>query len=208
MRIKNLKTYKKVLFVIDMVNGFVYDGALKDAEIANTIPRQIELIKEYQKERQLVIFIKDVHEPNSVEHKRFNGLTHCLRGTNEVELVPELKPYEDADNVLVLEKNSTSLFTNPDIFSQIELLENVEEVDIVGCCTDICVLNAVLPLMNYYDQINKNVVVRVHEDAIETYDAPWHSREVYSEAAYMLMEQQGAVKVRKYGEMKYGKKAQ
>ena len=48
--IKNLKIYKKVLIVVDMVNGFVREGVLHDENIAEVIPRQIELIKEHSKE--------------------------------------------------------------------------------------------------------------------------------------------------------------
>ena len=60
-------------------------------------------------------------------------------------------------------------------------------------------------MMNYFDQNNRKVEVYVHEDGIETYNAPNHDRYEYSKAAYLLMEQQGAKKVRKLGEMKYGK---
>ena len=30
--------------------------------------------------------------------------------------------------------------------------KNVEEIEVVGCCTDICVLNLALPLKNYFNQ--------------------------------------------------------
>ena len=35
--VKNLKMYKKVLIVVDMVNGFVREGALADKHIEGTI---------------------------------------------------------------------------------------------------------------------------------------------------------------------------
>ena len=44
MKIKNLKTYQKMLIVVDMVNGFVKEGSLADTKILNIVPRQIELI--------------------------------------------------------------------------------------------------------------------------------------------------------------------
>ena len=59
--------------------------------------------------------------------------------------------------------------------------------------------------MNYLDQINREVEVRVHEDATETFNSPFHNRDEYSQAAYLLMNQQGAKIVKKLGEMKYGK---
>ena len=33
---------------------------------------------------------------------------------------------------------------------------NIKNVDIVGCCTDICVFNGAMALANYYDQENKD----------------------------------------------------
>ena len=41
---------KKLLLVIDMVNGFVKEGALADKEIDNITPNIINLIKKYIQE--------------------------------------------------------------------------------------------------------------------------------------------------------------
>ena len=71
-----------------MVNGFVKEGVLHDESIGKIIPRQIELIKEYQKEGQLIIFIKDTHTRDSIEHRRFPDL-HCVKGSGEEEIVDE-----------------------------------------------------------------------------------------------------------------------
>ena len=77
MKVKNFKVYRKALIVVDMVNGFVKEGILHDKSIARVIPRQIELIKEYQRAGELVIYIQDTHTKESTEHKKFNGC-HCL----------------------------------------------------------------------------------------------------------------------------------
>ena len=202
---KNLKVYKKCLIIVDMVNGFVRVGGLHDKYIEHTIKRQQELIEEYQKEGELIIFIKDTHELDSVEHNRFGDIKHCIKGTKEAELIDEYKQYENQDNVLVFEKNSTSFREAPGFIETINEAENITEFDLCGCCTDICIANGVISTMNYFDQINKQAEFRVHEDAIETFDSPMHNRDEYSKAAYLLMQQQGAKIVRKLGGMKYGK---
>lgn len=201
---KNLKVYKKCLIVVDMVNGFVREGGLHDKYIEHTIARQLELIEEYQKENELIIFIKDTHELDSVEHNRFGDIKHCIKGTNEAELIDEFKIYENDKNVLTFEKNSTSFREAPGFIEAINEAENITEFDVVGCCTDICVANGVISTMNYFDQINRQVEVRVHEDATETFGTK-ERREEYSNAAYLLMSQQGAKIVKKLGGMKYGK---
>lgn len=41
MKIKNLKMYKGMLIVVDMVNGFAKKGDLADPKIGDVVPRQI-----------------------------------------------------------------------------------------------------------------------------------------------------------------------
>ena len=194
-KIKNLQIYKKCLIVVDMVNGFVREGVLHDESIANTIPRQIELIKRNQKEGGLTIFIKDTHNENAVEFKRFSNTKHCVKGTSEAELVNELKIYEGKENTISIEKNSTSYMESPKFRELIKELINLKEVDVVGCCTDICDFNGTMALANYFDQWNRDVEIRVHQDAVATYAQK--ERQNYVDAAYLLMEQQGIQLVKK-----------
>ena len=194
-KIKNFKIYKKCLIVVDMVNGFVRDGVLHDLEIAKIIPAQIKLIKETLADGGLVLFIKDTHDKNSTEFKRFNNTTHCLKESDEAELVDELKQFEGMENTISIEKNSTSFMEAPK-FREIALeLVNVNEYGICGCCTDICVVNGAIGLANYNDQWNKNVVIKAYMDAIATYGEA--VRQEYIDAAYLLMEQQGIQLVKK-----------
>ena len=194
-KIKNLKVYKKCLIVVDMVNGFVREGVLHDERIANIIPRQIELINKNIKEEGLTIFIKDTHDENAVEFKRFGNTKHCVRGTSEAELVDELKIFENKEDVISIEKNSTSYMEAPKFRELIQELENVKEINVVGCCTDICDFNGTMGLANYLDEWNKDVVIKVHRDAVATYAED--DRQQYVYAAYLLMEQQGIQLVKK-----------
>lgn len=188
--IKNLKYYEGILIVVDMINGFVKEGALHDKKIIDVVPRQIELIKDAKQRNDLVVFIRDVHTERSVEHKRFNGALHCIKGSGEENLIDELKPYQK--DSISFEKNSTSFMFAKGFIQMLEQLKNLKRVDVIGCCTDICIANGVIPMMNYFDENNRDIIVNVHEDAIETYDAPFHDRNKYKEAALLLMNQQGA----------------
>ena len=185
----NYKIYKGCLIVVDMVNGFVREGVLHDEKIGTIIPRQIELIKEAHKEGNLIIFIKDTHEEESTEFIRFGNTKHCIRNTKESELVDELKPYEDLDNTISIEKNSTCFMESQEFRILMEKATQLEEYNVVGCCTDICVMNGAIALANYLDEHNRPHTIRVHEDAIATYDE--ENRVEYVEAAKILMKQQG-----------------
>ena len=196
-KIKNLKLYKGMFIVVDMVNGFVTEGVLHDEKIGEIIPRQIELIKEAKHNGKLIVFVKDTHDVNSTEFARFGGEAgaHCIKGTREQDLVNELKVFEDDVDTIVIEKNSTSYMEAPEFRELLEYQKELEEVDVVGCCTDICVINGTIPMSNYFDQWNRKVNIRVHEDAIATYAED--NRKEYVEASKLLLKQQGIELVKK-----------
>lgn len=196
-KVKNLKVYNKCLIVVDMVNGFVREGVLHDKAIAKIIKEQEKIIKEYLENDNLVIFIKDTHTEKSTEFKRFGNTQHCVKESSEAELVDELKPYEKKNNVISIYKNSTSFMEAPTFRKLIKKLKNLKEVEVIGCCTDICIINGTIALSNYFDEWNKDVIIKVYEDMIETYSSQNHDRETYTNASKLLMEQQGIQLIKK-----------
>ncbi len=191
--IKNLKLYERVLIVVDMVNGFVYNGPLHDIECSKIIPRQKEIIDDYLDNGDLVVFIKDTHTKDSTEFSRMP--IHCLENTDESELVPELREYVGRDNVITINKNSTSFNEAPEFRELITNLVNLKRVDEIGVCTDICDFNGIMGLANRLNQENRDVSIYVHEDAVATFNETERSK--YVEAAKLLMKQQGINIIRK-----------
>ena len=191
--IKHLKLYERVLIVVDMVNGFVYNGPLHDIECSKIIPRQKEIIDDYLDNGDLVVFIKDTHTKDSTEFSRMP--IHCLENTDESELVPELREYVGRDNVITINKNSTSFNEAPEFRELITNLVNLKRVDEIGVCTDICDFNGIMGLANRLNQENRDVSIYVHEDAVATFNET--ERREYVEAAKLLMKQQGINIIRK-----------
>lgn len=191
--IKNLKLYERVLIVVDMVNGFVYNGPLHDIECSKIIPRQKEIIDDYLDNGDLVVFIKDTHTKDSTEFSRMP--IHCLENTDESELVPELREYVGRDNVITINKNSTSFNEAPEFRELITNLVNLKRVDEIGVCTDICDFNGIMGLANRLNQENRDVSIYVHEGAVATFNET--ERSEYVEAAKLLMKQQGINIIRK-----------
>ena len=101
----------------------------------------------------------------------------------------ELKLYEK--EALVYKKNSTSTIFANNFMNDIEKMKQLKKVIVTGCCTDICVLNLAIPLINYFDELDRQVEITVIEDAVETYDAPYHNRDEYNQIALKLMRQAG-----------------
>lgn len=192
--VQNLKELKELLVVVDMVNGFVKKGSLADPYIEHIIPEQIRLIEEFLKAKQGVLFIKDAHTKDSKEFDSFPP--HCIKGTEEAELVDELKPYEQV--AMSIEKNSTSAIFATGFMELIRGMENLKRVVTVGCEADICVPNLAIPLQNYFNEVNRDTQVIVPLNAIETFDGPGHDRKEYFEIGTKMMAGSGVQLVKKY----------
>lgn len=191
---KNLEEIRTLLVVIDMVNGFIRKGDMADPYIAHIIPEQLRLIKMILEENEGLAFIKDCHEKGAREFERYPE--HCLKKTYEADLIEELKPFEN--DALVYEKNSTSAIFAPNFISDINKMINLKEIIFTGCCSDICDINLIIPMQNYFDEINRRVELTVPLNAIETYDSPVHNRDEYNTIAYKLLKQSGIKLVKKY----------
>ena len=179
---------KKLLLIIDMVNGFVKEGALADKYINNITPNIIKLIEEYSKNNDDIISIQEGHSNNSKEFESFP--LHCVLGTEEAEVIEELVPYKE--NMKIIRKNSTCGFVTKEFLEYIKQNEKeLEEIVLTGCCTDLCVMNFALPLKNYINEHDLNIKVIVYENCVETYDAPNHNREEYNDMAFKIMKLNG-----------------
>lgn len=161
MKLEELK--RPVVFVVDMINGFVFEGALADAKI-NDITASIKALLEDVSAR--TFFIADAHPPKTREFISYP--THCVIGTNESEVIEELQPYIHE----LFHKNSTNTFTSPDFqaFLKEGRLEAYEDIILTGCCSDICILQFALCLnawLNEHNMVEKRLIIPMN--CIDTY---------------------------------------
>jgi len=163
---------KKLFVIIDMVNGFVNEGALADKKINKITPKIVELTKSAIKNSIPIIAFKDTHTKNDEEFKVFPP--HCIKGTLESELIPELKVFEK--DFISIEKNTTNGFITK-AFQKIVNNIAFEEVIIVGCCTDICVEQFATNFQKFNKENNRKTKLIVIEDAVYTFDTPNHNAE-------------------------------
>lgn len=193
-----MKKYSKALYVIDMVNGFVREGVMHDNYIEHTIDEQVKLIESVKKQNQAIALVGEWHSKDSCEFTSFPA--HCIKDTNEAQFINELRAYED--DSLVYRKNSTNAIFAPGLLNDLDKMENLNEVIVCGCCTDICVLHFVISLKTYFNEHNRKVKIFVVKDATETYSAPSHDRDEYNEIAYKLMKQNGIEIVKDLSQLK------
>lgn len=128
---------KKLLVVVDMQNDFI-GGALGTKEAQNILPAVRARIADARKEGEVVVFTRDTHgeEYLSTQEGKNLPVPHCIAGTAGHEIAAGL--------CLAGER----VFDKP-AFGSIELAAYVKErgfaaVELVGVCTDICVISNAL----------------------------------------------------------------
>lgn len=164
---------EKILVVIDMQNDFI-DGALGTSEAQAIVDNVVAKIKSYDKEN--VYGTADTHTEdymNTQEGKKL-PVPHCIFKHEGWKLHPKIEP--------LVEK--TQFFIKP-TFGSIKLAEELKklynyykemEIEIVGLCTDICVVSNALMLKAYMPEVKitvdssccAGVTPESHEAALKT----------------------------------------
>lgn len=157
---------KKTLIVIDMQNDFV-SGVLGTPEAQVIVPAVKAKIKEYLDRGDEVIFTRDTHgeEYMNTNEGKFLPVPHCIKGTDGWNIVPEL---ENKDCKHIDKLN----FGYPDWKKDFDF----EAVELVGVCTDICVVSNALILKSQFPEIDitvdssccAGVTTQMHDAALAT----------------------------------------
>lgn len=178
-----------VVFVIDMIKGFVDTGPLHDGYIQNIEENIKEVLQQLDCNN---VFVCDAHPPKTREFQSFPA--HCLIGSEEAEIVDSLQPIVKHK----IQKNSTNAFIAPEFQEFLkDNLKYYKDIIVTGCCTDICVLQFVLTLNAWLNEHNMDDYrIIVIENCVETYDIPnVHSAEFNNDVAFKMMETNGIMVV-------------
>jgi nicotinamidase-related amidase len=146
---------KRVLIVIDMQEDFVR-GSLGSKDAEAIVSKVKAKITEYMERGDKIIFTRDTHRENYLETLEGKNLPveHCIYGTEGWRIIPELvddcKEYPDCsfiDKVTFGYENWKDIFGTVDEYS----------IELVGLCTDICVVSNALALRMFYPSWNISV---------------------------------------------------
>lgn len=130
---------KKLLVVVDMQKDFI-DGALGSEEAAAIVPGVIRKIRDYKEKGDEVVFTLDTHHEdylNTSEGKHL-PVPHCIKGTPGWELEAEIHGFEGKR----FEKETFGSMALADYVKN----GGYDSVELVGLCTDICVISNALLL--------------------------------------------------------------
>lgn len=191
--IENLADYdlsKTALFIVDINNGFAKEGALYSDRIKSLITPIYEFVKPLEEKLNKIIAFTDTHDKNSVELNSYPE--HCLVDTEECKVVDELL---NIKNLEIIPKNSTNGFFAMDV----NILDDIDNVVVVGDCTDICIYQFSVTLKAYFNEknINKNIVVPMN--LVDTYDIPFvHPGDLLNIVFLNSMLQNGVKLIKKF----------
>lgn len=142
---------KKILVVVDMQKDFI-NGSLGSKEAEAIVPAVLRKIEVYKQNGDGIYFTKDTHLPEYLQTQEGRNLPveHCIKGTEGWELEKDIQLLQQQiestqDGEVVFEKG---VFGSERLAGCIrESIGDQKEVsiEVVGLCTDICVLsNAIL----------------------------------------------------------------
>lgn len=137
---------KRTLIVVDMQKDFI-DGALGTKEAAAIVEKVKKKIAAYQANGDEIIFTRDTHQAdylNTNEGKHL-PVEHCIEGTEGWKLQEGLEV-------------PGAIYINKPTFGYLNWADyKLEEVEMVGLCTDICVVSNALIIKAIYPEIKVTV---------------------------------------------------
>lgn len=143
----------KILIVIDMQNDFI-DGSLGTPEAVAIVDNVRAKIESGEYDRIFATMDTHTEDYLKTQEGRLLPVEHCIHGTPGWEISPVLK--ELLANARIFEKPT---------FGSIELARALEklsykmplEIELVGLCTDICVISNALLFKAYMPEVKISV---------------------------------------------------
>ncbi|MBE6348720.1 MAG: cysteine hydrolase [Spirochaetaceae bacterium] len=160
----------KILIVVDMQNDFI-DGTLGTKEAEKIVASVKEKIDTYRSNNDEVIFTRDTHFDDYLETQEGKNLPvkHCIKDTFGWQISSKL----DVADSVVIDKPT---FGSTKLMEYLLSKQDISEIQLVGLCTDICVisnaflLKAALPevLISVDSRCCAGVTPESHNRALES----------------------------------------
>ena len=164
----------RMLVVVDMQNDFI-DGALRTKEAVAIVPKVVDKIKNYKGQ---VLYTRDSHDEDYLQTQEGKNLPveHCIYGTEGWQLHPDIDALAKENNSLIFDKPTFGSMGLAGCLNGIEKVAHIDEIELVGLCTDICVISNALLLKAVLPETKiivdsaccAGVTPESHENALES----------------------------------------
>ncbi|MBR2571080.1 MAG: cysteine hydrolase [Clostridia bacterium] len=144
------------LIAVDLQNDFI-DGALGTPEAQRIVPAARERILEARAEGAVIVATLDTHEQNYMDTREGKKLPvpHCIRGTRGWQLNPSIA--EALRDATLVEKGTFGSVRLPQILLELNHGKEPERIELIGLCTDICVVSNALLLKASFPEAEVSV---------------------------------------------------
>jgi len=141
----------KVLIVVDMQHDFI-DGSLGTEEAKKILPNVEKKIAQYRSCGEGIIFTRDTHEENYLETQEGKNLPvkHCIKGSKGHAIHSSLTVSESD---IVVDKITFGSLDLIDVITNLQKNNQIEEIELIVLCTDICVISNALVLKAAFTEI-------------------------------------------------------
>ncbi|MGM9926596.1 MAG: cysteine hydrolase family protein [Bacillus sp. (in: firmicutes)] len=165
----------KALINIDYTVDFIADdGALTCGAPGQAIEKRIvSITNQFIEQNEFVVFAVDIHKKDDIYHPETKLYPpHNIEGTHGRNLYGELnKVYiqatENDKNIYFMDKTRYSAFAGTDL--ALKLRERgIDEVHLVGVCTDICILHTAI------DAYDNGFKIVIYSDAVASFNPIGH----------------------------------
>ena len=138
----------KYLIVVDMQNDFI-DGALGTKEAVAIVPSVKEKIENFDGK---IIFTRDTHEADYLSTQEGKNLPveHCVRGTGGWQINAELEALRKNE---AIDKPSFGSVELAQMLKAENEKEKIESIELIGLCTDICVISNAMLIKAFLPEI-------------------------------------------------------
>ena len=138
----------KILVVVDMQNDFI-DGALGTKEAEAIVENVAKKIKCYD---GTVIYTRDTHKPEYLSTQEGKNLPveHCIENSEGWKISDKLPVDKDAKII------NKPTFGSKELGLYLEELskkETIDEIELIGLCTDICVISNALLIKAFLPEV-------------------------------------------------------
>ena len=167
---------QRFLIVVDMQKDFI-DGALGTKEAQAIVPAVCARIRACKEAGYTVIATLDTHEENYMDTREGKHLPvpHCIRDTEGWRIRPEILKAMGEDAILV-DKPTFGSVRLPQIIREKTGGEAPAEIELLGLCTDICVVSNAMLLKAAFPETNftvhadccAGVTLQTHKAALDT----------------------------------------
>ncbi|MCC8044030.1 MAG: cysteine hydrolase [Clostridiales bacterium] len=140
----------KVLVVVDMQNDFI-DGALGTKEAVSIVERVRGKIDQYIENEDAVIYTRDTHSEAYLQTQEGRNLpvVHCVKGTPGWDISKQVY----VEGCMVVDKPSFGSLSLPEAVKNCAVDSAVESIELIGLCTDICVISNAMILKAAFPEV-------------------------------------------------------